>query len=37
MQAPAQALTLFEPPSPPAPRMRDGGALATRLAGKHGR
>ncbi|UHQ18702.1 DEAD/DEAH box helicase [Lysobacter sp. KIS68-7] len=31
----AQALTLFEPPVPPAPRIGDGGALATRLAGKH--
>jgi len=31
----SQALTLFEPPAPPAPRIHDGGALATRLAGKH--
>ena len=31
----SSALTLFEPPAPPAPRMRDGGLLATRLAGKH--
>ena len=30
------ALTLFEHPAPPAPRIRDGGVLATRLAGKHG-
>ena len=29
------ALTLFEHPAPPAPRIRDGGLLATKLAGKH--
>ena len=29
------ALTLFEHPAPPAPQSRDGGLLATRLAGKH--
>ena len=29
------ALTLFEHPAPPAPQLRDGGLLATRLAGKH--
>ena len=34
--APMSALTLFEHPAPPAPRIRDGGVLATRLAGKHG-
>ncbi|HVQ32821.1 MAG TPA: DEAD/DEAH box helicase, partial [Lysobacter sp.] len=31
----SSALTLFEPPAPPAPRILDGGLLATRLAGKH--
>ena len=30
------ALTLFSHPTPPAPRLGDGGSLATRLAGKHG-
>src|SRR5689334_16951771 len=30
------ALTLFSHPTPPAPRLGDGGSLATRLVGKHG-
>ena len=29
------AMTLFDPPAPPVPRIRDGGLLATRLARKH--
>src|SRR5688500_14137017 len=29
------ALTLFSHPAPRAPRLADGGALATRLVGKH--
>ena len=31
----SSAMTLFETPAPPAPRIGDGGLLATRLAGKH--